>query len=68
AYQLAGGKFRDKILCYCDTPSTPDGTEMGRRLKARMEQGFKFLKMDVGIQLLRDVPGALIAPPEMLQS
>jgi len=68
AYQLAGGKFRDKILCYCDTPSTPDGTEMGRRLKARMDQGFKFLKMDVGIQLLRDVPGAIIAPPDMLQS
>ncbi|MEZ4673532.1 MAG: mandelate racemase/muconate lactonizing enzyme family protein [Caldilineaceae bacterium] len=68
AYQLAGGKFRDKVLCYCDTPSTPDGTEMGRRLKTRMEQGFKFLKMDVGIQLLRGIPGALIAPPEMLQS
>lgn len=68
AYQLAGGKFRDKVLCYCDTPSTPDGTEMGRRLKERMDQGFRFLKMDVGIQLLRDVPGALIAPPDMLQS
>ncbi|MCB0073645.1 MAG: mandelate racemase/muconate lactonizing enzyme family protein, partial [Caldilineaceae bacterium] len=61
-------KFRDKVLCYCDTPSTPDGTEMGRRLKARMEQGFKFLKMDVGIGLLRGIPGALVAPPEMLES
>ncbi len=68
AYQLAGGKFRDKVLCYSDTPSTPDGKEMGRRLKGRMEQGFRFLKMDVGIDLLRDVPGALIAPPEMLES
>ncbi|MCC9077992.1 mandelate racemase/muconate lactonizing enzyme family protein [Litorilinea aerophila] len=68
AYQLAGGKFRDKILCYSDTPSVPDGKEMGRRLKARMEQGFKFLKMDVGIGLLRDVPGALIAPPGMLET
>ena len=68
AYQLAGGKFRDKVLCYCDTPSTPDGTEMGKRLKARMEMGFKFLKMDVGIQLLRDIPDALIAPPGMLES
>ena len=38
AYQLAGGKFRDKILCYCDTTSVPDGREMGQRLKARMEQ------------------------------
>jgi L-alanine-DL-glutamate epimerase-like enolase superfamily enzyme len=68
AYQLAGGKFRDKVLCYSDTPSVLDGTEMGRRLKERMEQGFKFLKMDVGIGLLRDIPGALVAPPDMLKT
>ena len=29
AYQLAGGKFRDQVLCYCDTPSVPDGTADG---------------------------------------
>lgn len=68
AYQLLGGKFRDRVLCYCDTPSVLDGKEMGRRLKQRMEQGFKFLKMDVGIGLLRNVPDALIAPPGMLES
>jgi L-alanine-DL-glutamate epimerase-like enolase superfamily enzyme len=68
AYQLAGGKFRDKILCYCDTPSVADGREMGQRLKARMEMGFRFLKMDVGIGLLRGVPDAIIAPPQMLQT
>jgi L-alanine-DL-glutamate epimerase-like enolase superfamily enzyme len=68
AYQLAGGKFRDKVLCYSDTDSTPDGTEMGRRLQQRIDQGFKFLKMDVGIRLLHGIPGTLIAPPEMLDS
>jgi len=68
AYMLAGGKFRDKILCYCDTPSVPDGTEMGKRLKARMDMGFKFLKMDVGIGLLRGIPDTLIAPPGMIES
>lgn len=68
AYQLAGGKFRDQILCYCDTPSVPDGAEMGQRLRERMAIGFKFLKMDVGIGLLRHVPGTLIAPPGMLDS
>jgi L-alanine-DL-glutamate epimerase-like enolase superfamily enzyme len=41
---------------------------MGQRLKERMEQGFKFLKMDIGIDLLRNVPGALTAPPGMLES
>ena len=68
AYQLAGGKFRDKILCYCDTTSVPDGREMGQRLKARMDMGYKFLKMDVGIGLLRGIPDTLISPPEMLTS
>ncbi len=66
AYMLAGGKFRDKVLCYSDTDSTPDAKEMGLRLKRRLDQGFKFLKMDIGISLIKDVPGALVAPPEML--
>lgn len=68
AYQLAGGKFRDKVLCYADTPSTPNGAEMGKRLKKRMEQGFKFLKMDIGIRLLKDIPDTLVAPSGMLES
>ena len=66
AYQLAGGKFRDQILCYCDTPSRRDGKEMGMLLKERMDNGFGFLKMDVGIGLLKGVENALIAPPGML--
>lgn len=66
AYQLLGGKFRDQVLCYCDTDSVADGKAMGKRLKKRMEMGFRFLKMDVGIGLLKDVPGALNAPPNML--
>jgi L-alanine-DL-glutamate epimerase-like enolase superfamily enzyme len=68
AYQLLGGKFRDRVLCYSDTPSELDGKEMGRRLQGRIEQGFKFLKMDIGIGLVRHVPNALVAPPGMLES
>ena len=68
AYQLAGGKFRDRILCYCDTPTEQDGTAMGRRLLERMGHGYRFLKMDVGIGLLEGIPGTLIAPPGMLQT
>ena len=68
AYALAGGRFRDRILCYCDTTSCASGREMGRRLKQRMEMGFRFLKMDVGIGLLGDRSDCVIAPPGMLDS
>lgn len=68
AYQLAGGKFRDKVLCYCDTESTPDPVQMGERLKRRMDSGFKFLKMDIGINLVKDVQGAISAPPDVLDT
>ena len=67
AYQLAGGKFRDKVLIYCDTDSTGDGAAMGARLKGRMDDGFKFLKMDIGIGLLKGIKGAVSAPPGMLE-
>ena len=68
AYQLAGGKFRGRILCYCDTPTRVDGREMGQLLQERMNRGFGFLKMDVGIGLLRGVEDALIAPPGSLDT
>jgi L-alanine-DL-glutamate epimerase-like enolase superfamily enzyme len=61
-YQMLGGKFRDRIRLYADTTSAPNGTEQGRRLKARMDKGFTYLKVDFGIGLLRDVPGALSRP------
>ena len=63
-YQMLGGKFRDKIRIYCDTDlhGRNTGQAMGEALKKRMDMGFTFLKMDVGIGLLRDVPGALTAP------
>jgi L-alanine-DL-glutamate epimerase-like enolase superfamily enzyme len=63
-YQMLGGKFRDKIRCYCDTDveGKHTGKDMGRALKKRMELGYTFLKMDLGIDLLFDVPGALAAP------
>lgn len=63
-YQMLGGKFRDSIRMYCDTDieGKHNGTEMGHALKKRMEKGFTFLKMDLGIDLLYDVPGALCAP------
>jgi len=61
-YQLAGGKFRDRIRCYSDTPSLKDAEAMGKKLQERIDRGFTFLKMDVGVGLLRDISGTLSAP------
>jgi L-alanine-DL-glutamate epimerase-like enolase superfamily enzyme len=67
SYQLAGGKFSDKIRIYCDTDAR-NATEMGNKLKERMQQGFTFLKMDVGIGLIGNIPDALNAPSGMLNT
>ncbi|MBI4531408.1 MAG: mandelate racemase/muconate lactonizing enzyme family protein, partial [Candidatus Latescibacteria bacterium] len=67
-YQLLGGKFRETIRVYCDTTTEKDAETMGRRLKERIDQGFTFLKMDIGVGLLRDLPGTLSAPSGMLDT
>src|SRR5438876_3920535 len=40
AFQMLGGRFRERVRLYADTTETPDPKEQGRRLKARMDQGF----------------------------
>src|SRR5215510_9006126 len=62
AYQMLGGKFRDRVRLYADTTEADDGHEQGRRLRKRMELGFTWLKQDFGINLLKDQPGALSMP------
>ena len=64
-YQMLGGRFRDKVRLYADTTEHDDPREQGKRLKARMDQGFTYLKQDFGINLLKDVPGALTKPVGM---
>jgi L-alanine-DL-glutamate epimerase-like enolase superfamily enzyme len=58
-YQMLGGKFRDRIRCYADTDTTPDPKIFASRLKARMDQGFTFLKMDLSMYLLYKIPGTI---------
>lgn len=68
-YQMLGGKFRDKVRMYCDTDaSVPSGTETGKRLKERMDLGFTFLKMDLGMMQVVDTPGSVVAPAGSLES
>ncbi|MEX2416031.1 MAG: mandelate racemase/muconate lactonizing enzyme family protein [Paenibacillaceae bacterium] len=68
-WQMLGGKFRDKIRMYCDTDvdGKDTGTAMGHALKERMDQGFTFLKMDLGINQIINEPGALNAPLGFLE-
>ncbi len=66
AYVLAGGKFRDRIRMYCDTPNEPTGEGMGRKLQERIDRGFTMLKMDLGVQPLIGIKGALSWPQGML--
>ncbi len=62
AYQMLGGKFRDSIRCYADTNESHDPKVFGQRLKARRDQGFTWLKMDLGADLLEGVAGTITAP------
>jgi L-alanine-DL-glutamate epimerase-like enolase superfamily enzyme len=66
AYALAGGKFRDRIRMYCDTPNEPTGAAMGKKLQERLDRGFTMLKMDVGVQPLIGQKGMLSWPQGML--
>ena len=61
AYQLLGGKYRDKVRLYADTPMSRDEEEFTARVSKRIdEQGFSFLKMDFGIGLLQDIEGTVV--------
>jgi L-alanine-DL-glutamate epimerase-like enolase superfamily enzyme len=66
SYMLAGGKFRDRIRMYCDTPNEPTGEAMGRKLQERRNRGFTLLKMDLGVRQLVGIKGALSWPQGML--
>jgi L-alanine-DL-glutamate epimerase-like enolase superfamily enzyme len=61
-HQMLGGKFRDAIRCYADTTESNDPKIYGQRLKARKEEGFTWLKMDLGVDLVANTPGAVTRP------
>jgi L-alanine-DL-glutamate epimerase-like enolase superfamily enzyme len=68
AWQLLGGRYRDSIRIYADTPESKSPEEQLKRIKYRTEtQGYTWLKMDVSIADLKAIPGALVNP-EILKS
>ncbi|HZY78466.1 MAG TPA: mandelate racemase/muconate lactonizing enzyme family protein [Cyclobacteriaceae bacterium] len=58
AYQLLGGKYRNKVRLYADTPEGNNEADFIARVNKRMgDEGFTFMKMDFGIELLKGIPG-----------
>jgi L-alanine-DL-glutamate epimerase-like enolase superfamily enzyme len=61
AWQLLGGQYRNSVRLYADTPEGKDHDDQTAKIKYRIEeQGYTWLKMDVSINNLKDVPGALV--------
>lgn len=60
-WQLLGGRYRDRIRLYADTPGVDDPEGFADKLKKRVdEQGFTWLKMDLGIQLVKATEGNIV--------
>jgi L-alanine-DL-glutamate epimerase-like enolase superfamily enzyme len=64
-YQLLGGKFRDQVRIYGDTPApgrlTPEGYV--EAVLKRKAMGLTFIKFDLPGSLFRSHPGALVGSP-----
>jgi L-alanine-DL-glutamate epimerase-like enolase superfamily enzyme len=61
AWQLLGGRYRDKVRLYADTPEAGSPEEQKKLIKFRTEdQGYTWLKMDVSIAELRGKPGTVV--------
>jgi L-alanine-DL-glutamate epimerase-like enolase superfamily enzyme len=61
-WQLLGGRYRDKVRLYADTPEGSNPEEQNKRIKFRMEeQGYTWLKMDLSaINENIENPGSLM--------
>lgn len=61
AWQLLGGRYRDKVRLYADTPESNSPEEQKKLIKYRVEdQGYTWLKMDVSIGELKGKPGTVV--------
>jgi L-alanine-DL-glutamate epimerase-like enolase superfamily enzyme len=60
-WQLLGGRYREKIRLYADTPAAKSPEEQIKLIKYRTEeQGYTWLKMDLSISELINIPGTLV--------
>jgi L-alanine-DL-glutamate epimerase-like enolase superfamily enzyme len=64
-YQFLGGKYRDKIRIYADTPQPeePKPEAYAERVLGRKAQGLTFIKFDVGPHVLKECDGCIVGSP-----
>ena len=61
AWQLLGGRYRDKVRLYADTPEAKTPAEQEKLIKFRIhDQGYTWLKMDISINELKGKPGTTV--------
>jgi L-alanine-DL-glutamate epimerase-like enolase superfamily enzyme len=61
-WQLLGGRYRDKMRLYADTPDGRDEADQEARIKKRIEEeGFTWLKMDLSAAAIAAAnPGSMV--------
>jgi L-alanine-DL-glutamate epimerase-like enolase superfamily enzyme len=59
-WQLLGGRYRDKIRIYADTPEESDPAKQVEALKKRLSDGYTWLKMDIGMDEIAKDPESLV--------
>ena len=60
-WQLLGGRYRDKVRLYADTPTGDSPEDQLAKIKNRIEvEGFTWLKIDLGIHMLAGKPENLV--------
>jgi L-alanine-DL-glutamate epimerase-like enolase superfamily enzyme len=64
-YQFLGGKYRDRVRLYADTPAPAEATPEGYAevVRKRKSLGLTFIKFDIRPQLFEDCAGGTIGQP-----
>jgi L-alanine-DL-glutamate epimerase-like enolase superfamily enzyme len=64
-YQLLGGKYREKVRLYADTPQpeVPSPEAYAERVLGRKALGLTFIKFDVGLHVLEGTTDTVMGQP-----
>lgn len=61
AWQLLGGRYRDKVRLYADTPEASSPAEQQKLINYRIkDQGYTWLKMDISISELKGKANSVV--------